>query len=424
MEIGKSLPYPFLRNCAELLFNYNGEMPFHLYLKQEFKKNSSWGSRDRKNYRHYCYQFWRRADYSNKSSIDSIIRWLKETNENNGSLVDTVLVNGLQEENSGFAKLPELSQFVALVSANKSFSLEQWIRLEPPVWIKVVDINQYQSIKNRLQELNIPVIHERFEMGALAVSGQSNINAFEQEGLILIQDIGSQLSMIWDELIESTVLNNSNGMSMVWDSCCGAGGKSLSLRINYPNLDLQCSDIRQGILDNCIERFNKTGLTVPFVFKHNLANGENKKTKFKIVLADIPCSGSGTWRRNPEERWFYDEKHWDSMITTQFSMIKNAAASVTEGGYLVVCTCSLFARENEGLINQFLASERDSNNQFDVLPSQSLVSSNSQDLTPTAAVGSNTQSENSSGWKLIEQKFCGGMENNGDYIFRSILQKI
>ena len=55
---------------------------------------------------------------------------------------------------------------------------------------------------------------------------------------------------------------------------------------------------------------------------------------------------------------------------------------------------------------------------------RNLISSNSQDSTPTDAVGSNIQSENSSGWKLIEQKFCGGMENNGDYIFRSVLQKV
>jgi 16S rRNA (cytosine967-C5)-methyltransferase len=456
LEIVKSLPYPFLRNCAELLFNYNGEMPFHLFLKQEFKKNPSWGSRDRRNYRQYCYQFWRKAYYADKSSIDSIIRWLKEANENGGSTVDKVenyLAKVDQarvdqekedqakevrvwEDNSevdslGFVKLPELSKFVVPISADESFSFGKWIQLEPPVWIKVVDKSQYQTIKNRLQELNIPVIHDLVEIGALAVSGQSNINSLEQDGLILIQDIGSQLSMIWDDVIEAAVLDNSTGMSMVWDACCGAGGKSLSLRINYPKLDLQCSDIRQGILDNCLERFGKTGLTAPYIFKHNLANGENKKTKFKIVLADIPCSGSGTWRRNPEERWFYDESQWKAMVSTQLSMIKNAASSVTDGGYLIVCTCSLFARENEGLIQQFLASANGSRNQNNSSEKFSSVSSSDKPIATVESesilretASSDFSSEDTPIWELIDQKFCGGFEQDGDYIFRSILRKL
>ncbi len=425
MEIVKALPYPFLRNCAELIFHYTGEIPFHLYLKQEFKKNPSWGSRDRRNYRQFCYLFWRRAEYSDKESIDSIIRWLKQTNETKETLVDDLIIN-----NRGFIEFPTLSKFLNPFSTSieESFSFSKWILKEPPVWIKVVNIQQLELIKNRLKESNIQIVHDFPKIGALAVASQSNINALEEEGLIIIQDIGSQQSMVLDDKIEETVLTNSSGMSMVWDACCGAGGKSLSLRINYPKLDIQCSDIRQGILDNCVERFNKAGSSVPFVFKHNLANSENRKTKFKVVLADIPCSGSGTWRRNPEEMWFYDSKKWDDMISSQLSMVINAAASVTEGGYLVVCTCSLFARENEELITQFLHigdqskdKELGSNNNNNVTQSHNVNNNTKLESEDIAALDLSITSNHD--WELLEQKFCGGIEYDGDFIFRSILRR-
>lgn len=410
MEPNKQLPYPFLRNCAEILFNYTGEIPFHLYLKQEFKKNPAWGGRDRKNYRSYCYLFWRIAKPSDRDNIENIIQWLrsaeistKELNEINPLTggTDKPKLNtstiDLKLNDEFWDGYPALSKSLQLANSKTTIPWNDWYRQEAPVWIKVVSIANFQSVISKINALGLQPVSMIPEIGAIALPGQSNINSLEQEGSIIIQDLSSQKSMVLYPWIESNILNNDSGMSMVWDACCGAGGKSLSLRINYPRLDIQCSDIRQGILDNCIDRFSKTGLEIPFVFKHNLANSANKKTKFKIVLADIPCSGSGTWRRNPEEKWFFDSSHWESMVETQFSMVNNAALSVADGGYLVVCTCSIFARENETLIERLL-------NHFN-----SQHSENNVELMAT--------------WKVLDQQFIGGWENNADYIFRTILKK-
>ena len=387
-----SLPYPFLRNCARLIAEYSGEVPFHVYLKQEFKKNPSWGSKDRKNYRQHCYRFWRHATLEQKSSESSIMQWIDSTHptaENNKSSVNAKVPISevlhsevpLSEFWKGFPKLS-----VELSVENR---WNQWYSAEAPVWIKIIRPQSRKTVLDFLRTRAIPLIAENPQLGALCIPGLSPIHELEQQGHILIQDIGSQSSMVLDGIIPVPILNNENGMSMVWDACCGAGGKALSLAIYYPNLDIQCSDIRTAILENLNHRFDACGAKKPFAFKHNLAESRHKKTSFKIVIADIPCSGSGTWRRNPEEKWFYDEQRWEDAQNMQLSMVKNAALSVSEEGYLVVCTCSVFARENEGLIEKLM------------------LELNSQ--TPN--------------WEILSNGFMGGMDANGDYIYRTVLRR-
>jgi len=415
LEQSKKLPYPFLRNCAALLLNYTGEIPFHLYLKQEFKKNSSWGGKDRKNYRKYSYLFWRNAAVPDKSNAETIIQWLdlmsrslSEKQSTADSLQLAVAeplavteqpakseyLQETQAKSQNFwNEFPPLSKDL-LTNSQPEIDWQYWFTTEPPVWIKVVNPAHFNRVKDQLLHLSIPILEEKVELQALSIPAQSNIQGLEEEGWVIIQDIGSQQSVEWTDFIDSNTLSNSTGMTMVWDACCGAGGKSLSLRILYPNLDIQCSDVRQTILDNLTTRFNKTRLALPFVFKHNLEVSANKKTKFRIVLADIPCSGSGTWRRNPEAKWFYDEDKWQGMVSKQLQMVSNAAASVADEGYLIVCTCSIFARENEALIDSFLAG--------DALENKS----------------------NSTEWEIVDQRFLGGIKENGDYIYRSILKKL
>lgn len=427
MEHSKKLPYPFLRNCAALLLNYTGEIPFHLYLKQEFKKNSSWGGKDRKNYRKYSYLFWRNAELLDKTNTETVIQWLdqmsrslseKQSTADSKPLTDSKhiavteqlsvaeplavaeqpaksehLQGTLAKSQNFWDEFPPLSKDL-LTNSQPAIDWIRWFTTEPPVWIKVVNPAHFNRVKDRLQQLSISILEEKVELQALSIPAQSNIQELEEEGWVIIQDIGSQQSVVWKDFIDSNTLSNSNGMTMVWDACCGAGGKSLSLRILYSNLDIQCSDVRQSILDNLTSRFNKTRLVLPFIFKHNLEVSANKKTKFRIVLADIPCSGSGTWRRNPEAKWYYDEDKWQGMVSKQLQMVSNAAASVADDGFLIVCTCSLFARENEALIDSFLAANALENK------------------------------SNSTKWEILDQRFLGGIRENGDYIYRSILKRL
>jgi 16S rRNA (cytosine967-C5)-methyltransferase len=73
------------------------------------------------------------------------------------------------------------------------------------------------------------------------------------------------------------------------------------------------------------------------------------------VLCDVPCSGSGTWRRDPETRWRLTPERLEALRATQAAILDEAAGLVAPGGRLVYMTCSLLAAENEAQVAAFLA---------------------------------------------------------------------
>jgi 16S rRNA (cytosine967-C5)-methyltransferase len=73
-----------------------------------------------------------------------------------------------------------------------------------------------------------------------------------------------------------------------------------------------------------------------------------------VVLVDAPCSGSGTWRRNPEGRWRLDRARLDRVVALQAQLLELAAPLVKPGGILVYATCSILAREGAGQMASFL----------------------------------------------------------------------
>ena len=85
----------------------------------------------------------------------------------------------------------------------------------------------------------------------------------------------------------------------------------------------------------------------PWVKKH--------KGDFDRVLVDAPCSGSGTWRRNPEAKWRFWEENLAELTALQASILASAGRLVAPGGRLIYATCSLLEEENEAQVETFLA---------------------------------------------------------------------
>jgi 16S rRNA (cytosine967-C5)-methyltransferase len=83
------------------------------------------------------------------------------------------------------------------------------------------------------------------------------------------------------------------------------------------------------------------------------------KGTFDRVLVDAPCSGSGTWRRNPEARWRFSETDLESLLLLQASILESAARLVRPGGRLTYATCSLLREENEQQADAFLSRSPD-----------------------------------------------------------------
>ena len=79
-----------------------------------------------------------------------------------------------------------------------------------------------------------------------------------------------------------------------------------------------------------------------------------QQTKYGLVFCDVPCSGSGAWRRDPSGKWRLDADQLDKLLTSQFDILSNAARLVRPEGVLLYATCSVLNRENGQQIDQFL----------------------------------------------------------------------
>lgn len=169
-------------------------------------------------------------------------------------------------------------------------------------------------------------------------------------GTIEIQDEGSQLA--------ATACGAEPGMTVV-DLCAGAGGKTLALAAAMANEGrLIATDTDRGRLDRMGPRLARAGVTI--VERRLLDPGcETDKladltATADLVIIDAPCSGSGTWRRNPEARWRLTPARLDRLGEAQARLLDLGANLVRPGGALVYIVCSLLLEEGEAQVAAFL----------------------------------------------------------------------
>ncbi|MDH3230419.1 MAG: RsmB/NOP family class I SAM-dependent RNA methyltransferase [Alphaproteobacteria bacterium] len=180
-----------------------------------------------------------------------------------------------------------------------------------------------------------------------------------REGLVEPQDESSQIAAL---LVEA-----QPGESVV-DFCAGGGGKSLALAAAMENRGrLVAADISRHRLARAAPRLARAGVTCAEQQTLPTDGGYWRGAEeggFDRVLVDAPCSGTGTWRRNPENRWRLGEQELADYQGLQARILDRASRLVAPGGRLVYAVCSLLAMEGEGQIREFLAR----NPGFEALP--------------------------------------------------------
>jgi 16S rRNA (cytosine967-C5)-methyltransferase len=139
---------------------------------------------------------------------------------------------------------------------------------------------------------------------------------------------------------------------VIWDTCAGGGGKTLLLHEKYPKSKLYASDNRVHMLENLKQRFREHDYTLPNCFEWDGENASNSAptSKFDLILCDVPCSGSGTWARNPEGLHFFSRDGFAALPIKQKTIVQSALHHLNPGGYLVYITCSVFRDENEAVV--------------------------------------------------------------------------
>ncbi len=186
---------------------------------------------------------------------------------------------------------------------------------------------------------------------ALRIQQRENITQTKafQEGLIEVQDEGSQLIV--------TLLDVKPGHTVL-DLCAGAGGKTLGLAAAMQNKGrIIATDTAAWRLKRTKERLKRSGV---FNVELREITGihdkwlKRQKDRFDRILVDAPCSGSGTWRRNPDQKWNITQADVKELTALQQSLLETAALLLKSGGYLVYATCSLLCEENEDVADKFL----------------------------------------------------------------------
>ncbi len=167
-----------------------------------------------------------------------------------------------------------------------------------------------------------------------------------KEGFLSIQDANTASGIL--NLIE--LLPHS---SSVLDACAAPGRKSSLIVQERPDIRLFCIDISYNRLKKLLGEFDRLELERPLIAVAD-ASSVPSGMKFDAVVADLPCSGSGTWGKHPERKWFTSPERYKECVLIQRRILDQLSNFVKFSGYLLYSTCSIWKEENEDMVEWFL----------------------------------------------------------------------
>ena len=352
-----------LFHSEKIIATYKGELPLSHTLRNYTKQHKQLGSKDRKSIAHCVYSWFRCAKFlgtSKRMLFEEqmhISLWLCKVTPLIHLLpayLQATFELGISEkikfasQNSIAIDLAIPSGFQAIELSEK-ISYASWVNSlfeQPLVFIR--SIGPIETCTSLLKEAQIS--YEVMDTNCIAVNNASAIDSIIPKELYVIQDYSSQKT--------GNYFNPQNGESWL-DCCCGAGGKSLLLASKKKQITHHVMDVRASSMHNLQDRFRTAKLKAPIPIIADITDAMLLKQKlsamsFDHIICDVPCSGSGTWARTPEQFYFFNPKELSSFNAKQFIIANNSLAYLKEGGTLIYITCSIFKSENEGIIASLL----------------------------------------------------------------------
>jgi 16S rRNA (cytosine967-C5)-methyltransferase len=346
-------------------------------VEQMLKSNKKWGARDRAFIAENVYEivrWWRLVKYA--AQVEKVVEsedFWRLTGV--WQLVKPRHLEGL-EPLEGLPEWPEfegidpevvsLRYAEGLATRKIAQSIPDWIdqigesELGEQWPVELTALNRTAPVVLRINTLktNIETVQELlgFEItetvpgvpDALALKKRVNVSGLEsfKNGFFEVQDAGSQLI--------APYLDVHPGMSVI-DACAGAGGKSLHLAALLGNTgSILSMDIEHHKLEELERRAARNGVT-------NLTT--MRITSDKIIeslsetadrlLLDVPCSGLGVLRRNPDSKWKLKPEFPDKIRKVQAQILENYSKMVKKGGKMVYATCSVLPSESEEQVRAF-----------------------------------------------------------------------
>jgi 16S rRNA (cytosine967-C5)-methyltransferase len=349
----------YLNFAIAIIGKYSGAEPFHLYLKKYFSANKKHGSKDRKQITSLCYDYFR-VGFAVSSEISIEEKMLLATflvEKKPSALLEKL--KPLWNEKIHLDAFSKIAMVTDVFSLDKIFpfvdELSKQINIrdfclsfliQPKLFIRIRP-GSHQVVFDKLKSAQIPF--EKINENCLAFSNNekvSDIVNLDKE--VVIQDYNSQ------QTLNLTSYIKPHAEISVWDYCAASGGKSILAFDLLKNIRLTVSDTRKNILENLKKRFTKAGIKNYHSFVSDLSISlpqQGISEKQDLIIADVPCSGSGTWARTPEQLYFFTKKKIDDYAVLQQRIVSNAISVLNENGYLLYITCSVFKKENEDNID-------------------------------------------------------------------------
>lgn len=343
---------------------YKGLPPLSLFLKSYFKQYPKLGSRDRRALSEAVFIYYRHAPFFDNAVVsitDVIAAGIRYSGTDN-IFLQKIFAEKLTATAGAQAGLhPGNMQFSLPLS--EGITEKKWLDSllqQPQLFIRMR--NNRENIIKTLQANEIafetarPYLKQQGltkEADCLRLPNGTAIDKLLPEKDYVVQDWASQTSV---HLLLAQLRQNP---LRVWDVCSGAGGKSIFLRDKLPAFELLTTDIRESILHNLLMRFKQYSLKKPEVLVLDSSNEADVKKqlgkrKFDLILCDVPCSGSGTWARTPEQFYFFKPDDLEKFRQLQYPIASQAQQHLAVGGLFAYITCSVFKAENEAVVEQLL----------------------------------------------------------------------
>ncbi|MEO6253382.1 MAG: Fmu (Sun) domain-containing protein [Ferruginibacter sp.] len=349
--------HSYLNSAKKIIESNWGDEPFAGFLKKYFAANKKYGSTDRKQVAALCYNFYRlgkaipelpveekiiAASFLCERTHSDFLDFHKpEWNEMiSKPVVEKMKILGLTIDQV-FPWAHQLSTGIAFQPFCYSF-FDQ-----PDLFLRVRPGKKDMVIK-KLQDagLKFDLLHD----DCIALSNATKVDAIlEIDKEVVIQDHNSQQVL---NFIKDPASNIQPPVS-IWDCCAASGGKSiLAYDILHGEVELTVSDIRESILSNLKKRFETAGIKNYSSFIADLSTNCKLPTiNCQLLICDVPCTGSGTWSRTPEQLFFFKQKTIDVYVDMQQKIVRQVTSHVRKGGIFIYITCSVFKKENEEMVN-------------------------------------------------------------------------
>lgn len=354
--------YSHLQTAVSLLQQYHCKEPFAAFLKKYFSAHKQFGSRDRRNIAEYCYAAFRLGPPGLALPPDErIYAGLLLTRNQPHPLLQAVrphfneAVQLPLHQKMQLANLPALSlqqYFPAADQLSTGIDVPAFVtsHFQQPLLYLRIRPGFAKEVHTKLQQAGIA--YQTMHDATLALPNGTDLsNLLEADRQVVVQDYSSQQT---GRLLQKAAqLLQQTKSPYLWDCCAASGGKSILASDLLPHVQLLVSDLRPTILHNLRVRFRTAGISKYQLFAADLAQPQVVlpfSAPVDLLWADVPCSGSGTWGRTPEQLVCHPVGAQEQYAGLQRAILRNTVPALRSGGVLLYTTCSVYTTENEAQV--------------------------------------------------------------------------